>query len=362
MEGKNGAEGPHIAGHEVKKQRVVVGLSGGLDSTIALHLLREEGFEVIGVILILLDEHENTLVPQIELITKKFKIPLEILDLRSEFEREVVSYFVNEYRSGRTPNPCALCNRFIKFKGLEIARKKTRSSYIATGHYARLTEIHGRKLIKRGVDPSKDQSYFLALIEGNLLEKLIFPLGDYLKSDVKKLAKELGLLDITRPESQEICFLRGEKSYREFLEQKLGNLEGRILDKDGNVLGSHTGYYRFTLGQRRGTRVAKGRRLYVISINPETRDVILGERKDALKRIIKVEKLNFFDEIKPHNKYLVRIRQNHIPALAVILKLTKESAVVKFEEPQWAPTPGQVAAFYEDDILVAGGIISEILD
>ena len=356
MEGKDRAEGSRVEGDALKNKRVVVGLSGGLDSTVSLYLLKKAGAVAIGITLILLDWHSDVIVPLIEKITEKLDVPLIILDQRKEFRKEVIEYFVAEYLAGRTPNPCGMCNRLVKFKGLRGAMRRTGSDLIATGHYARIKRRGERKSIAMGSDRKKDQSYFLALIEPELLDYLYFPLGEMKKKEVMEIAEKAGLMSLIRPESQEICFLTGE-SYRDFLEREIGKRKGRILSESGEILGEHEGFYRFTLGQRRGTGVAGGKRLYVLSIDPTTGDVILGEERSAYRKFLEVKLLNQFEPLREGKSYRVRIRQNHKPAEAHIQKLEEQTALIAFDEPQWAPAPGQIAAFYEGDVLVAGGII-----
>jgi len=358
MEGKDRAERPRVEGDALKGKRVVVGLSGGLDSTVSLYLLKKAGAVAIGITLILLDRHSDVIVPLIEKITEKLGVPLIILDQREEFKKHVIEYFVAEYRAGRTPNPCGMCNRLVKFRGLYEAMRRTSSDLIATGHYARIVQKNGKNFIAMGSDRKKDQSYFLALIEPELLDHLYFPLGEMKRDEVRKTAEKAGLVDLIRPESQEICFLTGE-SYRDFLEREIGKRKGRILSEEGEILGEHEGFYRFTLGQRRGTGVAGGKRLYVLSIDPVTGDVILGDERSAYRKFLEVKLLNQFEPLAEGKTYRVRIRQNHEPAEARIQKLDGQNLLVSFEMPQWAPAPGQIAAFYEKDVLLAGGIIEK---
>jgi len=357
MEGKDRAERPRAEGDALKGKRVVVGLSGGLDSTVSLHLLKKAGAVAIGITQILLDWHSDVIVPLIEKITEKLGVPLIILDQREEFKKHVIEYFIAEYKAGRTPNPCGICNRLVKFRGLYEAMRRTSSDLIATGHYARIVQKDGRNLLAMGGDRKKDQSYFLALIEPKLLDYLYFPLGKMKREEVRKTAERVGLMDLIRPESQEICFLTGE-SYRDFLEREIGKRRGRILSEKGEIIGEHEGFYRFTLGQRRGTGVAGGRRLYVISIDPVTGDVILGSERSAHRKFLEVKLLNQFMPLIEGKTYRVRIRQNHDPAEASVQKMEGQNLLVSFKEPQWAPAPGQIAAFYEKDVLLAGGIIN----
>ena len=336
----------------VSGKAVLVGFSGGVDSTATILLLRRHGFEPIAVTFIF---NEFFAIQRTDEIAEKLGVKLIKVDLREKFEKEIIRRFIEEYRSGRTPNVCGICNREFKIRNLVKMAQKMGVRWVATGHYARIHEEHGKRLIKRAKYREKDQSYFLALVRWDDLDYVMFPLGDFKKEWVRDYVHSHGI-DIARDEeSQDVCFIRGK--FREFMAQKVGNRPGPIIGPDGRVIGVHEGIQYYTVGQRRGLEVALGRRVYVGKIEPEENTVVLVEKEDVYRKFMRVSELNWF--IEPEEREcLVQIRNVHRAAKAMV-KLEGNEAVVEFYEPQWAPTPGQIAAFYKDDLLIGGGIIKE---
>ncbi len=328
-----------------------MGLSGGVDSAAAALLLKEE-YEVVGLSLMLYRKED---VQAAERVARRINIPLRVLDLRRKFKRKIMDYFAREYRRGRTPNPCALCNSYIKFRYLEEVRKEEGADFIATGHYARVVEKGGRFYLAPAKDREKSQEYFLALLPEEILKKTIFPLADFLKEEVKKLAEGIA----TERESQDICFVR-KGNYHEFLEKEYGfsPQKGDIITPSGEKIGQHSGFYRFTVGQRRGIGVsstqfpggAKGP-LYVVKILPEKNTVVVGEKEQAYRLEIKVEVKEWKGE--EEGNYRVRIRYRH-PGAEAKVKIEGNIATVNFLLPQFAPAPGQLAVFYDKEELVIG--------
>jgi tRNA-uridine 2-sulfurtransferase len=356
-------------------KRVVVAMSGGVDSSVAAHLLKEEGFEVIGATMrIWKDGDQNTpygccgalAVEDARHVAQKLGIPFYVFNLEEDFEKEVIQYFCEEYGRGKTPNPCILCNEKIKFKAFLRKALDLEADFIATGHYARL-EFDGktnRYLLKKGKDRKKDQSYVLFSLTQDQLSRTLFPLGNILKEEVRKIAFELGLRVHDKPESQEICFIH-EHSYHAFLQERLkGSIEpGPFVDQRGNILGIHKGIPFYTIGQRRGLGVAKGVPLYVTRIDREKNQIILGEKNEVYADCLIVESVLWIriPSSAPSFSAQVKIRYNH-PGSEAILSLQGNSIVmVKFKSPQKAITPGQAAVFYDEDTVIGGGWIKEAI-
>jgi len=359
----------------MKKIKVAVGLSGGVDSSVSALLLKEKGYEVIGIFMKIFDERDRKFlsfksacygpeekdIEDAERVCKILNIPFYTIDLKKEYCEIVFGYFKEEHLKGKTPNPCVICNRFLKF---DILLKKVFSSgiefdYFATGHYARVffDEKRKRYILKKGLDKEKDQSYFLFLLTQEQLSKIIFPLGEYKKKDVREIAKKNNLPLSDKEESQD--FISGDRFFI-FGDFKK---EGDIVDKDGNILGKHRGIIYYTIGQRKGLGIAKGKPLYVIEIDAEKNKIVVGEEKDLYKKILIAENTNFIsiEKLEKSMKVNAKIRYKHNPAKAIITPIEDNKVRVEFEKPQRAPTPGQAVVFYENDEVVGGGFISEVL-
>jgi tRNA-specific 2-thiouridylase len=357
------------------KRRVVVAMSGGVDSSTAAWLLKEKGYEVIGATMCIgiLDQTQGgparccglADIEDARRVALQLEIPFYVFHLREEFEREVIQYFCEEYMKGRTPNPCILCNEKIKF-GLFLEKAcELKADFIATGHYARLNydEEIGRYLLRKGVDRRKDQSYVLFSLTQGQFHQILFPLGDLRKEEVRKKALQLGLRVHDKPESQEVCFIQ-KSSYHSFLSERLKEPigPGPIFDQEGKVLGRHKGIPFYTIGQRRGLRLAKGKPLYVIGIDREKNALVVGEEKEVYSNTFRVDSVNW---IIPHKIIFpmnaqVKIRYNH-PGSEAILSPEREGEVeVRFKSPQKAITPGQAAVFYDGETVMGGGWIKEV--
>jgi tRNA-specific 2-thiouridylase len=333
--------------------KVVVGLSGGVDSTLAAALLREQGHEVVGVTLRLHAAEPPSRPP--------LDVPWEVVDLRAPFEEQVVRPFVEAYRAGRTPNPCAVCNARVKFGLLLDRARELGADCLATGHYARVGRApDGAPRLERPVDRAKDQTYFLFGIGRVALPRLLFPLGDLAKADVRRAARARGLAAAEAPESQEICFVPGN-DYAAFLAGRLPAgawAPGPIRDVAGALLGTHRGLLRYTVGQRRGIGVAAARPLYVVALEPESNTLVVGADGELWREDLAVEGVNWLvDEPREGLRAEVRIRSRHAAAPALLTPAGPSRWRVRFDEPQRAVAPGQAAVFYDGEVLLGGGWI-----
>lgn len=332
-----------------KKGKVFIALSGGVDSSTAAALLIEEGYECSGIFMITSDRSKASKADA-QIIAKRLGIKLYILDLRREFE-QVLEYFINEYKSGRTPNPCVYCNRYIKFgRLLEFAKTKG-ADFFATGHYAGiLKNSRGESGLYAAVDLQKDQSYALAMIERKTLEQLILPLGQYSKQQTRRLASKFGLEIQGREESQEICFIP-DNDYAAVLESRSPEIvrKGKIIDSRGKVLGEHNGTHRFTIGQRRGLRVAMGVPYYVADIDASSNTVTLGPKEEIMSSTLRASRVNWLVD-KPNSAFTakVKIRYNSKAVSGKVFPQA-DNVIIEFETKVSAITPGQLAVFYVKD-------------
>ena len=339
-------------------ERVVVGFSGGVDSFYTAHLLKEEGYEVIPVFFRLTPKSSAE---RAHRAAELLGLKLSVIDLTDTFQREVVDYFIRYYKRGLTPNPCAVCNREIKLKYLFLLMKELKADFIATGHYARVdfSRKWGKRLIFRGKDRKKEQSYFLSLVEQSVFERLLLPLGELTKEEVVEKAKALGFH--FESESQDICFIDGD--YVSFLERFIRPSEGFFVLKDGTVIGRHKGYHRYTVGQRRGLGISYGRPLYVVEIDAERNRVVLGEKEDVLKDTLYLWKVNWhveYEEVKELKNLQVQVRYRSRPVPVCAVEYLKNGFYyVKLAAKVDAPAPGQVCAFYSGDLLLGGGEITK---
>lgn len=339
------------------KKKVLVALSGGVDSSTSAALLLEAGFDCSGVFMITNAQAGNAQADA-EKTAGKLGIKLYILDLRSDFER-ILDYFCSEYTKGRTPNPCVFCNRYIKFGKLWDFAKDHGAQLLATGHYARILKQNGEVGLYEGVKPAKDQSYVLSMINKNILPNIVLPMGERSKEQTRELAAKFGLEAVHNAESQEICFIPDD-DYVSLLEQRCPELvrKGNIVDSSGKVLGEHNGVHRFTIGQRRGLGVAMGKPYYVVKIDAETNTITLGPKEEVMHRQLRATGVNWLIR-EPDSAFRakVKIRYNDTGASATVSP-EKDIVTVDFDEPISAVTPGQLAVFYIQEGIysrVAGG-------
>ncbi len=346
--------------------RFAVGMSGGVDSSVAALILKEAGHEVIGVTLrfykeICGDELRVCCSPKdvrdAAYISERLGIPHITLDWEKLFQKRVVQYFVEGYMESKTPNPCAICNRDVKTGYLARYLKEVADlDRLATGHYARTTEYKGRKLIKRAKDISKDQSYFLALIKREDLDLLDFPIGSMSKEEVRKMARLHKLPVAEKRDSQEVCFLMG-KTPGEFIEAREGVKEGLIVHKEGYILGKHRGTYHFTVGQRRGLGVSYHRPLYVLQLKGDENKVIVGYEEDLYRDTILLGDVNFHLPLEEWGDVHAVVRYRSQPVRIKDVQRIKDHYLIRLERPIKDTSPGQVCAFYDGDVLLGGGII-----
>ena len=356
-------------------ERIVVGLSGGVDSSVAAALLVEQGFDVIGITLRVWPWQESTdaaqrfgsccspaTVDDARQVARRLGIPYYLLNSEAEFERTVIDDFAREYEAGRTPVPCTVCNRDVKFGSLLARSRAWDAVAVATGHYARITRdpASGRFLLWRGVDAQKDQSDFLWPLSQSQLGAARFPVGELTKAEVRDRARTLGLVTADKPESQEICFIP-DNDYRGFLRRRVPQAfkRGPIVDREGRVLGEHEGLAAYTVGQRRGLGLSTGRTLYVTQLDPARNTVVVGEAREVEVDTVVAQQVNWISMERPEGPFevLAQIRHRHTPARATVRPLG-QGVEVRFDTPQWAPAPGQSVVFYKDDMVVGGGVIA----
>jgi tRNA-specific 2-thiouridylase len=355
----------------MKKQRVLLGMSGGVDSSVAGYLLREQGYEVVGVTMKVWPQdcisraEDKCCGPQAVAdargVAHALGFPHYVVDEADQFEQTVINYFASEYQAGRTPNPCVMCNEKLKFGNLWNKAEALGCDYIATGHYAIIEHRDDRAVLRKGVDPRKDQSYFLFTLRQEQLRRALTPLGAMAKPEIREIARSLGLKVADKVDSQEICFVPGN-DYKAFLRSHLGESEfhrGEIYDVDGNFLGEHEGIELFTIGQRKGLPGGSPRPRYVVDLDSETNRVIVGDVEDLIAEEFEVDRLNWIaPDISNENIELtVKIRYSHPGTRATLTPLEDGRARIRLYEPQKAVTPGQAAVFYQNDLVLGGGWI-----
>lgn len=335
--------------------KVAVLLSGGVDSSVAALLLRELGFEVFGLTMI---NYETEVAGQAKEAAEQIGIQHHIVDLRRQFEDEIISYFCRAYESGETPNPCVKCNRCIKFGILLSAAEQLGADKIATGHYARIDfdEEKQRWLLRKGIDLQKDQSYFLYGLTQAQLAKTIFPLGGLTKLEVRQKAARHGLKAAAERDSQEICFT---KDYQEFLRGRVSYEPGDVVDGQGNIIGRHKGLPFYTVGQRKGLGISGGRPIYVVSFEKEKNQLVVDDEQYLFSRSLIAGENNFIlhDKLPDQMRVQAKIRYRSQAAPATIYR-EDDMVRVEFDQPQRAITPGQSVVYYRDDYVVGGGIIA----
>lgn len=362
------------------KKKVVVGMSGGVDSTVAVKVLLDQGYEVIGVTMKLWDdESENYImeeggccslssVEDARRVASEMGVPFYVSNMKKEFKDKVIDYFIDEYKKGRTPNPCIACNKYMKFDDLLNLAKKLGAYYVATGHYAKryYDEKSGRYILERSNSDRKDQTYALYNITQEQLKHTLFPLGDFeSKEDVRKVAEELDLVIANKPDSQEICFIPDD-DYPRFLEENMDTKvkAGNFVDTKGNILGKHKGIIYYTIGQRKGLGITFGKPMYVVEIKASTNEVVLGDNKEVFSSGLIADDFNgiLIDAFDKEYKCKAKIRYSAKEADCTVIPLNDGKIKVMFEDMQRAITPGQSVVMYKDNKVVGGALIVAKID
>lgn len=350
----------------MEKKTVVVGMSGGVDSSVAAYLLKEQGYNVIGITMQIWQEEENgccglSAIEDARRVAYDLDIPHYVMNFRNEFKENVVAYFIDEYLHGRTPNPCIACNRYVKWESLLMRSREIGADYIATGHYARIDRLpNGRYSLKCSKTLAKDQTYALYNLTQEQLKHTLMPVGEYTKEEIRGIAERINLQVANKPDSQDICFVP-DGDYAGFIEETLDTElpTGNFVTIDGKVLGPHKGITHYTVGQRKGLGLALGYPAFVIEIRPDTNEVVIGTNEDSMSNYVRANQLNFMsiEDLEGEMRVWAKIRYNHKGAWCTIQKTGDREALCTFEEKQRAITPGQAVVFYDGDYVLGGGTI-----
>ncbi len=356
-----------------EKKKAIIAMSGGVDSSVAAYLMIKAGYDCMGATMKLYNneeigmEKEKTCCSLSDAedagnVARSFGMPFYVLNFTDDFEKEVIERFVNTYMEGGTPNPCIECNRYLKFQKLMQRMYELSCDYVVTGHYARIEydSNKGRYLLKKGVDASKDQSYVLYNLTQEQLSHTLFPLGEYHKTEIRKIAEEMGFVNANKPDSQDICFVP-DGDYARFIENycKKKFPQGDFVDEDGRVLGTHKGIIRYTIGQRKGLGLSLPEPLYVCEKRMDTNTVVLGKNEKLFHDTLKAADLNWiaFEDLKEPVRCKAKIRYKQKEADAVIERISEDQVKVTFDEPQRGITKGQAVVFYDGDVVLGGGRI-----
>lgn len=357
----------------MEKKKVVVGMSGGVDSSVAAWLLKEQGYDVIGVTMqIWQDEEEKlqeenggccglTAVDDARRVAASLDIPYYVMNFKREFKENVIDYFVDEYIGGRTPNPCIACNRFVKWESLLKRSMDIGADYIATGHYARVEQLpNGRYAVRTSATGRKDQTYALYNLTQEQLKRTLMPVGGYTKEEIREMAAKMNLPVAHKPDSQDICFVP-DGDYASFIEKTADQTfpQGNFVLADGTIVGRHNGIIHYTVGQRKGLGVAMGYPVFVLAIRPETNEVVLGKAEESLSRYVRADRINFMsvEDLKEPKKVWAKIRYNHKGAWCTVERTGEDEILCTFDEPLRAAAPGQAVVLYDGEYVLGGGTI-----
>jgi len=355
------------------KARVLVAMSGGVDSSVAAAILKKEGYEVIGATMKIWprqlcgQQKEKACcslkdIEDARKVCNRLDIRHYVLNLENDFSKAVIDYFIDEYLKGRTPNPCIVCNEKVKFGSLLKKAESLSCDFIATGHYARI-DVNGAYRLREAIDKTKDQSYVLFSLNPAKLEKILLPIGSLIKNNVRSMAKKLGLDIYQKPDSQEICFVP-DNNYSDFLKKNrnIVPMKGNVVDVSGRVLGQHMGFWNFTIGQRRGLGISAKNPLYVVELRPGDNVIVVGDSTDVKKRRFIAKDVNWLNkDIRKEKIFEVKIRYNHKKSIASVRDIGSGRVEVTFKKPQDAITPGQAAVFYNGEYVAGGAWIDKIM-
>ena len=355
------------------KKKVVVGMSGGVDSSVAAWLLKEQGYDVIGVTMQIWQEQERAVqeeeggccglsaVEDARRVAYELGIPYYVMNFRDEFKKQVIDYFIREYLEGRTPNPCIACNRYVKWESLLKRSMEIGADYIATGHYARIDRLeNGRYALRTSQTNAKDQTYALYNLTQEQLKRTLMPVGEYTKDEIRKIAEKINLRVANKPDSQDICFVP-DGDYASYIEETAGVKPepGNFVMSDGTVVGTHKGIIHYTVGQRKGLGLSLGHPVFVLEIRPETNEVVVGSNEEAMSRYVRARQINFMsveDLVEPKRVW-AKIRYNHKGAWCTVEKTGDDEILCTFDEPVRAITPGQAIVLYDGEYVLGGGTI-----
>ncbi len=351
------------------KKKALIAMSGGVDSSVAAFLMKEAGYDCIGVTMKLYDnedigmDQEKTCCSSNDIedarsVAVKLGIPYYVFNFKADFKEKVIDQFIDSYRCGMTPNPCIECNRHLKFTQLHQKARELQCDVVVTGHYARITKDEQGYHLLKGKDAAKDQSYVLYSMTQEQLAHTCFPLGDYTKDEIRRIAEEQGFFNAGKKDSQDICFIP-DGDYRRFIEETTGqkSTPGNFVDQEGNILGTHKGYYCYTIGQRRGLGVSAPHSLYVVEIRPRKNEVVLGSNEDLFHSHLTADYFNWIEPVGPDEIIKARIRYHQVEKEAAVRLLEDGKVEVDFLEPQRAITKGQSVVLYRGDAVVGGGRI-----